>query len=175
MNQQDPLAQLRDIHLPDMPGWWPPAPGWWILAALVLVALGTALWIWRRHHQRQAYRRQALQELEQAWAEFAADGDTGSYAQRLSQILRRTALAAYPNAEIAALTGAEWQRFLDSSSPDSIKGDFLGPEGERLASLSYRPLDTDVDLQPLHNLAMTWVEGHRPTHKRREEESHAAV
>ena len=27
----DPLAELRDIHLPPEIGWWPPAYGWWIL------------------------------------------------------------------------------------------------------------------------------------------------
>ncbi|MBP6325901.1 MAG: DUF4381 domain-containing protein, partial [Dokdonella sp.] len=27
MNADGP--QLRDIHLPPDPSWWPPAPGWW--------------------------------------------------------------------------------------------------------------------------------------------------
>jgi hypothetical protein len=35
----DPLAQLRDWHLPDPIQWWPPAPGWWISAAVFLALL----------------------------------------------------------------------------------------------------------------------------------------
>ena len=30
---------LRDLHLPEAIGWWPPAPGWWFLALLALTGL----------------------------------------------------------------------------------------------------------------------------------------
>ena len=53
MNGQDPLAQLRDIHLPDTGGFWPPAPGWWLLALLSLTALALAVLWWRRHLRRR--------------------------------------------------------------------------------------------------------------------------
>ena len=41
---------LRDIHLPDVSLWWPPAAGWWllvILATLALVYLPRMLRWWR--------------------------------------------------------------------------------------------------------------------------------
>ena len=40
MNPND-AAQLalRDIHLPGLIAWWPPAPGWWLVAALALAGL----------------------------------------------------------------------------------------------------------------------------------------
>ena len=34
---------LRDLHLPDAIGWWPPAPGWWVLFVLALAAGATEL------------------------------------------------------------------------------------------------------------------------------------
>ena len=38
-NIAEPLADLRDIHLPQPISWWPPAPGWWILLGLLLVSI----------------------------------------------------------------------------------------------------------------------------------------
>jgi len=59
--------QLRDIHLPPPPDFWPPAPGWWLLVAILLALLAWALVIaWRRARLRQAQRRllALLDELE---------------------------------------------------------------------------------------------------------------
>src|SRR5690554_7283466 len=65
MNPQDPLAQLRDIHLPQTGGWWPPAPGWWILAVVVLVIAALVAWWLRRRRQQTLWKRQAREELAQ--------------------------------------------------------------------------------------------------------------
>ncbi|HET9483332.1 MAG TPA: DUF4381 domain-containing protein, partial [Xanthomonadales bacterium] len=49
--------QLRDIHLPAEPSWWPPAPGWWLLAILVIAALVFLVrFAWRK---RRELRRRA--------------------------------------------------------------------------------------------------------------------
>ena len=37
--QPDPLAELRDIHLPGPIEVWPPALGWWLVAILLSCAL----------------------------------------------------------------------------------------------------------------------------------------
>ena len=39
MNEQDPLANLRDIYLPEPITAWPPAIGWWALILLGLLLL----------------------------------------------------------------------------------------------------------------------------------------
>ena len=74
MNNPDPLAQLRDIHLPDPISGWPPGPGWWLLALLlltVLAVLGT--WLWRRRREN-AWRREATETLANAHRAWESDG-----------------------------------------------------------------------------------------------------
>ena len=63
MNPQDPLSQLRDIHLPDTGGFWPPAPGWWLLALIALAALAGLIWWLRRQRRRTRWLRLAKAEL----------------------------------------------------------------------------------------------------------------
>ena len=45
MNPQDPLSQLKDIHLPAAGGFWPPAPGWWLLTLLALLLIVALVWL----------------------------------------------------------------------------------------------------------------------------------
>ena len=52
MMQQDPLSQLRDIHLPQSGGFWPPAPGWWLLIAIA-IALGILAFVLIRRKRRK--------------------------------------------------------------------------------------------------------------------------
>ena len=48
---------IRDIHLPGMIAWWPPALGWWIVAAVALAALvAFALYYAQCRHRRAALR-----------------------------------------------------------------------------------------------------------------------
>ena len=39
MSIENPLVNLKDIHLPSPVSFWPPAPGWWILAVLLISSL----------------------------------------------------------------------------------------------------------------------------------------
>ena len=54
------LQQLRDIHLPAAPGWWPPAIGWWLLAMVVAGVLAWMIWWlgarWRRFRPARTAR-----------------------------------------------------------------------------------------------------------------------
>ena len=65
MANMDPLAQLKDIHLPDAVGLWPLAWGWWVLLILLVLIALTAFLMLRRHRQRNRYRAAALAELQQ--------------------------------------------------------------------------------------------------------------
>src|SRR5262245_52349452 len=99
------LARLHDIVVPPAVGWWPPAPGWYwllgfaVLAALALLLHGFAVW------QRNRYRREALAELatleRQACDRKTRDGVPAG----ISELLKRTALTAFPRPRVASLSG----------------------------------------------------------------------
>ncbi|MEZ5577178.1 MAG: DUF4381 domain-containing protein [Candidatus Competibacteraceae bacterium] len=118
MPATNPLADLRDIHLPEPVSWWPPALGWWLLAALSLVVIAGLLWLWR-YRRRQTPRRAALAELARLRGDFRRDGDGTAVATGISALLRRLALAHFPRTQVAGLVGDAWLQFLDRTGGDN--------------------------------------------------------
>lgn len=151
---QDPLAQLRDIHLPTTIDTWPPAPGWWVLGALVLLAICAALyWLFRRWRQNR-YRREALAELQALQDQY---GDNpGEYVEHYSALLKRVALTRYPREVVAGLTGERWARFLDTTGGTR---EFSMGAGQALISGAYEK-QTDADIAQLHHLGEHWIREH---------------
>ncbi|HZW58921.1 MAG TPA: DUF4381 domain-containing protein [Woeseiaceae bacterium] len=139
---------LRDLHLPDAVGWWPPAPGWWLLAVLVLAVLGRYLWQLVKAWRKSAARRAALAEYAHLVRHFRADGDVAALAQGLSALLRRAMLAYAPRQAVAGLTGDDWLHFLDRGLPRAA---FSAGAGRELVTLPYRGREAarDVDADAL--------------------------
>lgn len=105
-----PGPSLRDIHLPPEPSWLPPAPGWWALAALSLVLLLVATWLWRRHRRAQHQRQRVLLELDRLVLRHQCDGDQVALASGLHQLLRR--VARRHDVLAAQQRGAPWRQTL---------------------------------------------------------------
>jgi hypothetical protein len=135
---------LRDLHLPEAVGWWPPAPGWWLLFAVLLAVTAYGLVRAWRAYRRNAARRVALAELARLQQAWQADRDVIALGARLSPLLRRVMLAYAPRPEIAGLTGDAWLEWLDRGLDDRP---FSAGPGRLLAELPYRrPVDLlDVD------------------------------
>ena len=106
---------LRDLHLPEMIGWWPLAPGWRFLIALLVAGLGYLLYQSFAKWRRNAARRIALRELARIQHGYKDGVDEISLAIELSELLRRTMLAYAPRNEVAGLTGRSWLRWLTCS------------------------------------------------------------
>jgi hypothetical protein len=145
----DLLKNLHDIHLPDPVSWWPPAPGWWLIVAAV--AAYAALTWWRGRTAQ--WRTQALLELQQIERELAASGDTARCVGELSALLRRVALTVRAPAQVAALTGDAWLKFLDESGGTY---QFSGGAGRMLTTAPYTRAEP-ADTAGLFALARTWV------------------
>jgi hypothetical protein len=129
---------LRDLHLPEAVGWWPPAPGWWLLLGLVLLAVLLLLhkaWVrWRA----DAARRIALKELARLERSWRDAPNPVLLATRLSELLRRTMLAYAPRKDVAGLTGRAWLQWLDRGLDDRV---FTEGPGRALQELPYRRAD----------------------------------
>ena len=153
---QDPLAQLKDIHLPDPVGQWPPALGWWLLAVVViLLMVGIIVWLWQRH-RKNAYRREALAYLD-ALQQRAAEHDPVTVATQLSSLLKRVAITLFGRHQTAGLNGSDWLRFLDEKGKTDA---FSQGPGKILGSDIYKP-NVQVDLTSLFELSKQWIEKQR--------------
>jgi Domain of unknown function (DUF4381) len=115
--------QLRDIHLPPDPTWWPPAPGWWMLAALVLALLLASAWLWRRQQLRIRQRAQVLAELDRLMFQHRHDGDQAALASGLHQLLRR--VARRHDALATQQRGDAWRQTLARVPVDALTLDRL--------------------------------------------------
>lgn len=124
--------QLRDIHLPAEPGWWPPAPGWWVLAALVLLA---AVLLWRAWARRRSLARERTALVDEFDALLRRHPDSaGARIADISLFLRRAGKRYAPAAH--ALRDEDWLRFLDADDPARP---FSTGAGRILIDGPYRP------------------------------------
>lgn len=126
---------LRDLHLPEAVGWWPPASGWWLLLALAVAGLILAARALYRAHRRNAPRRLALKELARLRRAYRHDGDLARFVVGLSALLRRAMLAYAPRQEVAGLTGRAWLEWLDRGLD---RQPFCEGPGRSLVELPYR-------------------------------------
>ncbi len=132
---------IRDLHLPELTGWWPMALGWWILFGLAFCGLGYLTWRALQKFRSNAARRRALSQLRYLQAEYAWSGDAIALGTRLSELLRRAMLAYAPRDEVAGLTGTSWLEWLDRGLTNQAFTD--GP-GRDIESLPYRKPDVDA-------------------------------
>ena len=139
--------ELRDIHLPIEPGWWPPAPGWWLLAGIVCV-LGWLAWrSLRRILQRRAGQRLLRRELADLQERFPNDTRATERLAACSELLRRACRRFAPDA--VTLTGEEWLRFLDAGEASRPYSE--GP-GQLLRDGPFMPSVEPQDLLALEAL-----------------------
>ncbi len=115
--ESDPLQQLRDVHLPPDPTWWPPAIGWWVVALLVVAAVVWLIVKAVRAYQRRAPLRQASTLLHELLAAHQ-HGELSAieFLHQGNELLKRVLVRAYGYQEYAPMAGQTWLRALDDIS-----------------------------------------------------------
>lgn len=155
------LDRLHDIIVAPPVPWWPPASGWyWVLGLMVvmlLAALITGLIRW----QHNRYRREALAELARYEMALQNAELRSPALLSLAELLKRTAVTAFPREDVAALTGPKWFEFLDHTASGSR---FRDAHGATLENAIYDPRTADsLDPQKLHSVVEAirhWIKFH---------------
>lgn len=150
------LAGLQEIPLPPPVPYTPSTVGWLVVGVLLLAFVIGIAWRLARHWRANAYRREALAELE------AIEREPGAVLQTLPALLKRTAIAATSRERVAALTGRKWLVFLDRT----LGGEsFSRGTGQLLTRIAYRDAAglqaiPRRDLDELLRLARRWIRHH---------------
>lgn len=151
---------LRDIHLPEAIGWWPPALGWWLLAILIPLLIALMVWLYKRITRKTAIKaaKKLLLQIKQN-----TQSNNSQKLQDLSALIRRVAISTTNREKCAGLTGQQWLVFLDQS----VKGTpFTQGIGQMLADAPYQQsAPTDADILQLTSLCEDWLkaQGKRKT------------
>lgn len=154
---------IRDIHLPEAIGWFPPAIGWWLIAILIPVSTYFLIALIQRLRQKTV-----IKDAKKLLKQLQINNSLTPLEKvcELSILLRRVAISHSPDSDIGGLTGRAWLDYLDSSLKNAP---FKNGIGRCLADAPYqKELSPDVDLSALFQLAQTWLAAqHSNSHRRK--------
>ena len=115
--QNDPLQQLKPLHLPPDPSWWPPAIGWWFLL-LVLVILSA----WTIYSITKFFRaRRPVRHGKRLLSDLYTSLKTGhiseeDFVHSSNQLIKRVLVPGLGKIKYSKLSGSQWLAELDSIS-----------------------------------------------------------
>jgi hypothetical protein len=146
----DALEQLRDLHLPEVPGLWPPALGWWVLGICVIAALAALAIRLYRSRRRSRPLRLAVDALDRL---LAQNHDRAllprDFADAVNDLLKRALIHGARRFDAAPLTGAAWLAYLDGIVASDV---FSNGAGAALGHRRFAP-DFEPDPDALHAAA----------------------
>ena len=105
MEQQEAL-QLKDIHLPGSPDFWPLALGWWLILTFILLVLFWTISQLKKRNRIRKHRKVLFRTLDALEDKLRKDANSETLAE-VNILLRQLAVNYYPRSEIASLTGGD--------------------------------------------------------------------
>lgn len=158
VNPTDPLAQLRDIHLPEAISWWPLAFGWWVIVIIFLLTMALFLRYLIKTFVNRRYRRQALAQLK-----LLPDSNQHQRLTVLFNLLKQVASSAYPKQNFASLNNKDFVEFLKNSYPKARFSN-LPSDWEQLF-YAKQPTITSELVDQLINHSRLWIKHHPKAEK----------
>ena len=150
MSQTDPLAQLKDIHVPDNVDIWPLDWGWWCLIALFLAGAISLIVYLVKKHKFNKPRRDALKLLG------SISSSDENWPMQINSVLKRTAVTYFKPQEVAGLYGNSWHDFLLNTLPERRKNT-MSDSLSTLHSQQYAPKCDNKHFNECSKAAIAWV------------------
>jgi hypothetical protein len=157
--QPDLLQQLRDIHMPLEPQWWPPAPGWWLLAAaLVFGCVLAARFALQYRRQRLPIKRarQLYADLHQRHRAGEVPAET--YVHESNELLKRLLIHGLGIEAARPISDSAWLALLDEHYGSPA---FSGGPGRILGNERFHR-DPTIQVEPLHTLLTNFLRKVQP-------------
>ncbi len=145
----DPLAQLKDIHLPDPINHYPLAYGWWIVALLLITLVITLSYQLLKKRRLNRAKKQAIIYLKTN--ELTDDA--------IIATIKWACLQYFPRQQIAQLFGKSLSEFLRLQLPDKHQERLMSvitPAIERQYQRSTEASEV-TEHSALNNAAILWL------------------
>ncbi len=143
------IKQLHDIHSPPAISLWPPAIGWWIIAILIILA---TTWYYNKYYFiNHGVRRAALKKFKQLQRDHSKNKN--QLIIELSILLKRVALAKFPQRQVAKLNSNTWLQFLDKTGNTK---EFTQGSGQALSVAPYQK-SPQIEIDRLMVLIEKWI------------------
>ena len=147
--------------------------GWWLLLGIV-VGVVAITYIDKFLKKRKQFSRAVMREFDVVTSQFNARGDAQKLVMDLSVLLRKVSINAFPDKNVAGMTGQTWLQFLDEAvdqSPSNQRSTkqgstkngstkFSSPLGQNLITAPYQKQLSlgQQDIQQLLLLCQQWVQ-----------------
>ena len=161
------LQQMRDIHEPAAPSWWPPALAWWVVGIVALAVLVLLVWYtWRfqlAHRPYQLIRRSAKKIINDYAIHRFSDQ---MFANKINVLYKHLLINVERRSEAVPAFGTVWQEMLQDrfDEPDFVLG-----AGRSLGTIRFTPVPyCDPDLKGLVERTLCVVRPPRVSQKHRQ-------
>ncbi len=154
----DPLAQLKDINLPEQISSYPLAPGWWLLAILILSLIIVSIIKLRKYLLIRKDKKTAIAQLQNVMKHSSTKTIDECNAEIIA-IIKWASLKYFPRGEVASLYGENFQLFLLNVLPEKHKIAFENFSKDIFSDIYQKHLHDEKHTKenPLQKAALHWL------------------
>lgn len=149
MDTSNPLADLRDVHLPQESSIFPLAYGWYIVIAVVVVAIIIAVLILRKRKMKNAEIAEIEGLLDKIKEQRLPDNEI---IEECSVLLKRVAVMKFSDRNPHLLFADKWLEFLDETGKTT---EFTAGHGKCLVNI-YRRQQIE-NKEDFFNVIRNWL------------------